>query len=145
MDFKNFILFIFFLFISCKNPYLIDPKFNPKIPKLDFLPVHEADVNWMQPYGYVVYDATRSANHVGFDFGMKSTLAPFYSCGDGVVTEIEYDTGNGLPGNNYRIVIQVSARVYLDYHFEIGGYISEEERKRNIFVKKGDYVKAGQK
>ncbi|MCX8093349.1 MAG: hypothetical protein N3E50_04200, partial [Candidatus Goldbacteria bacterium] len=47
--------------------------------------------------------------------------------------------------NNYRIVIQVSARVYLDYHFEIGGYISEEERKRNIFVKKGDYVKAGQK
>lgn len=145
MNFKNFFIVIVFLVVSCKNPYLTDPRFNPKIPIFNNLPVNESDVRWMQPYGYVVYDATRTANHIGFDFGMKSSGAPFYSCGDGVVVIVNYNTGDGLPGTNYRIVIQTSSRVYLDYHFEIAGTVSEEERKKNIFVKTGDYVKAGQK
>ncbi len=146
MNFKNAILIFFIIIIfSCKNPFLHDPKFNLKKPELSFLPVNESDVKWMQPYGYVVYDASRSANHVGFDFGMKFYSTPFYSCGDGVVTEVNYNTGEGFPGTNYRIVITVSYNTELDYHFEIGGNISETERKNNIFVKKGDYVKAGQK
>ncbi len=144
MSFKKFFLIIgIVFFISCKNPYLTDPRFNPSTPELPCLPVTPSEVSWMQPYGYVVYDATRSANHVGFDFGMKNNYAPFYSCGDGVVIEVDYNTEKGLPGTNYRIVIAVSVNVSLDYHFEIGGNVSEEERKRNIFVKSGDYVKAG--
>ena len=99
----------------------------------------------MQPFGNVVYDATRSAFHCGFDFGMKFNYAPFYSCGDGAVLEVNYNTNEGLSGTNYRIVISVSANVSLDYHFEIGGNVSEQEIKNNIFVKQGDYVKAGQK
>lgn len=142
---KILILFIIVFVFSCKNPYLTNPKFNPRITVFDHLPVNENDVQCMQPYGFVVYDATRSANHIGFDFGMKTNYAPFYSCGDGVVTEVEYDTGAGLPGTNYRIIIQTSSRVYLEYHFEIDGFVSEVERKRNIFVYAGDYIKAGQK
>ncbi len=146
MNFKNGLLIIFIIVIfSCKNPFLHDPKFNPQKPEFSFLPVNESDVKWMQPYGYVVYDALRSTNHNGFDFGMKFYLTPLYSCGDGVVTEINYNTGQGLPGTNYKIVIAVSSNTELEYHFEIGGSISETERKNNIFVKSGDYVKAGQK
>lgn len=142
---KIFILFLIVFIFNCKNPYLVDPKFNTKIILFDHLPVNKNDVQWMQPYGFVVYDAMRSANHKGFDFGMKYNYASFYSCGNGVVAEVDYNTGEGLPGTNYRIVIQTSSRVFLDYHFEIYGSVSEDERKRNIFVKPGDYVKGGQK
>lgn len=146
MNFKNFlIIFVFLIFVSCKNPYLKDPKFNPEESKFNVLPVNESDVKWMQPYGYVVYDSTRSANHIGFDFGMKSSGLPFYSCGEGIVVTVDYNTGQGLPGTNYRIIIQTSYRICLEYHFEIGGTVSEEERKKNIFVKQGDYIKAGDK
>ncbi|HPD19593.1 MAG: M23 family metallopeptidase [Candidatus Goldbacteria bacterium] len=145
MNFKKIlVLFLVAFMISCKNPYLTDPGFNPGIPEFNFLPVNESDVRWMQPYGFVDF-GTSTSNHIGFDFGVKSSGTPFYSCGDGVVSRIEYNTGKGYPGTNYSIVIQVSFRVFIDYHFEIGGSVSEDERKRNIFVKQGDYVKAGEK
>ena len=139
----NFIILLFFILL-CKNPYLFNPVFNPSMPELNSLPIKESDVAWMQPFGNVDY-GTKTAYHSGFDFGMKTAITPFYSCGDGVVSEVNYNTGEGLPGTNYRIVIQVSARVFLDYHFEIGGSVSEEQRKQNIFVKQGDYIKAGTK
>lgn len=126
---------------NCKNPYLADPKFNPKITLFDYLPINKNDVRFMQPYGFV----SPEYYHMGFDFGMKYNYAPFYSCGDGVVTKVDYNTGQGLTGTNYRIIIQTSSRVFLDYHFEISGSVSEDERKKNIFVKEGNYVNGGQK
>jgi len=84
-----------------------------------------------------------SRYHNGIDFNTISR-GRFLACADGEVEKIEVNTGKGLPGTNYRIVIRVAKKLELDYHFEIGGSISEAERNQNIFVSKGNKVKAGQ-
>lgn len=63
------------------------------------------------------------------------------TCADGEIEKVELNTGAGLPGTNYRLVIKVAKNLELDYHFEIGGSVSEPERNRNILVSKGSKFK----
>lgn len=130
---------------SCKNPFNADPRFVTATPELTALPVDAASVRYMQPYGTCDFGGGNIIFHSGIDIGITGTARPFYSCGDGLVTLVELNTGQGRPGTNYRINVQVSGALTLAYHFEIDGSVPEQERKDNIFVKEGDYVKAGQK
>ena len=145
MNFKRTTICVFLLVcISCgKNPFSSDTRFMLDTPVFDFLPFDEASVLWIAPFGEIPEPGGSTRYHNGIDFG-TTNLGPFYSCADGIVTNVELDTGDGLPGTNYRIMIKVSSKVQLEYGFEIGGDISEEERKNNIFVSKGDRVKSGQ-
>jgi murein DD-endopeptidase MepM/ murein hydrolase activator NlpD len=70
----------------------------------------------------------------------------FLSPGTGIVTKIELNTGNGLPGGtNYGIRIHLtSTGLKAWYHFEINGSISNQTQRDNIFVALGDRVTAGQ-
>jgi hypothetical protein len=62
------------------------------------------------------------------------------------VTNIELNTGNGLPGgSNYGIRIHLtSTGLYAWYHFEVNGSISDQTQRDNILVALGDRVTAGQ-
>ena len=66
------------------------------------MPVDPAAVTYMNPYV--------AGGHEGFDFGATSG-ARFFSIGQGVVTEIELNTGQGFPGTNYRITIQYTPTI----------------------------------
>jgi len=70
----------------------------------------------------------------------------FLSPGTGIVTKIELNTGNGLPGGtNYGIRIHLtSTGLKAWYHFEINGSISNQTQRDNILVALGDRVTAGQ-
>ncbi|MBN1273464.1 MAG: M23 family metallopeptidase [Candidatus Aminicenantes bacterium] len=140
MNFKITILgFSLLMLISCgENPFSVDSRFLLGDAVLDYLPTARSSILYMAPFGF-----NGSFFHNGIDFGCHGK-ALFYSCADGVVTEVNLNTGEGYPGTNYRIRISVSPRMTVEYHFEIGGNASEQERKDNIFVSKGDRVQGGQ-
>jgi murein DD-endopeptidase MepM/ murein hydrolase activator NlpD len=110
---------------------------------LTHLPCDSDTLIWIQPYGNVDHGGGNAFFHDGIDFGNPN--GPFFSSSEGVVKEVDLDTGKGWPGSNYRITIQVTPRLILDYHFEIGGIASEYDRKANIFVASGDRVIPGQR
>lgn len=145
MNFKRISICVFLIvFVSCgKNPFSSDTRFMLDTPEFESIPFDEASVLWISPFGEIPEPGGITRYHNGIDIG-TSNLGHFYSCADGIVTNVELDTGDGLPGTNYRIMIKVSSKVQLEYGFEIGGEISEEERKNNIFVSKGDRVSSGQ-
>jgi len=136
-----FLLLLCSLFLSgCLSPT------SPDLPSeavLTALPCDSSAVRWMQPFGNVDHGGGNAFFHNGIDFGTMAN-GRFFSCADGIVTQIEMNTGAGWPGTNYRITIQVATDVYLDYHFEIAGSVPELQRKSNIFVNVGDAVSAGQ-
>jgi hypothetical protein len=85
------------------------------------------------------------ASHTGIDIN-TITGGRFLSPGTGIVTNIELNTGNGLPGgSNYGIRIHLtSTGLYAWYHFEVNGSISDQTQRDNILVTLGDRVTAGQ-
>jgi hypothetical protein len=109
---------------------------------LTHLPCDSDTLIWMQPYGNVDHGGGNAFFHDGIDFGNPN--GPFFSSGEGIVKEVDLDTGKGWPGSNYRITIQITPTLILDYHFEIGGFASEDDRRANIFVVSGDRVTPGQ-
>jgi len=125
--------------LSCKSPFSSD---LPEMTVLTASPVEPSDCRWISPYG-TIYEINSTRYHNGIDFNTVP-LGRFLACADGEVENVEINTGQGLPGTNYRIVIKVAKKLELDYHFEIGGSVSEAERKQNIFVSRGNKVKAGQ-
>jgi|GEM_PF-1750622 len=125
--------------LSCKSPFSSD---LPEMTVLIASPVEPSDCRWISPYG-TIYEMSSSRYHNGIDFNTVP-WGRFLACADGEVENVEINTGQGLPGTNYRIVIKVAKKLELDYHFEIGGSVSEAERKQNIFVSRGNKVKAGQ-
>ena len=69
----------------------------------------------------------------------------FFSIGIGIVTLVELNTGQGLPGTNYRVWINhTSTGIGATYHFEIDGAVPEQTQRDNILVAVGDRVTAGQ-
>ena len=99
------------------------------------MPVDPAAVRFMAP---------SQPSHVAFDFG-TTMGGRFFSIGTGVVTLIELNTGLGLPGSNYRIVIQyTSTGIDAGYHFENDGFVPEQTQRDNILVAAGDRVTPGQ-
>lgn len=139
-----FMIFIIIFLLSCKNPYFSDPAFNIKDVKLEALPVDESSVRYIGAFGNLTYP-DKTMFHNGIDIGIKGGSAPFYSCADGVIISVEYNTGTGLPGTSYRIRIKSSIKIEIEYGFETNKQISETEVKNNIFVKTGEFVKCGQK
>ncbi len=125
--------------LKCKNPFSSD---LPETARLISSPVEPSDCGWVSPYG-TIQELNSTRFHNGIDFNTIPG-GKFLACADGKVEKVELSTGQGWPGTNYRIVIRVAKKLDLDYHFEIGGSISEEERKKNIFVSKGEKVKAGE-
>ena len=109
---------------------------------LTSLPCDSSTLEWIQPYGDVDHGGDNIFFHDGFDFG--SPNGKFYSSANGIVKEVDLNTGKGWPGTNYRIVIEITKEINLDYHFEIGGEALEDERKANILVTAGDWIRAGQ-
>lgn len=97
----------------------------------------------MQPFGVVTLPGEPFRSHNGIDL-LTTDRAPFFSCATGRVEKVEFNTGAGLPGTNYRIWIRVNRSVVVDYHFEINGSQPESERRACVFVAEGDYVRAGQ-
>ena len=86
-----------------------------------------------------------SPSHTGIDIN-TITGGRFLSPGTGIVTKIELNTGQGLPGGtNYRIRIHLtSTGLNALYHFEVNGSISDQTQRDNILVALGDRVTAGQ-
>jgi murein DD-endopeptidase MepM/ murein hydrolase activator NlpD len=109
---------------------------------LTHLPCNSETLIWMQPYGDVDHGGGNAFFHNGIDFGNPN--GAFFTSADGTIKEVDLDTGQGWPGTNYRIVIQITPTLILDYHFEIGGSTSADDRKANIFVTAGEKVTAGQ-
>ena len=81
--------------------------------------------------------------HNGLDIGM-TTGSRFFSIGDGVVTVVELNTGQGLPGTNYRVQMEHTATLGSEYHFEIDGTVFDQDQRDNVFVAVGDNVSVGQ-
>ena len=79
----------------------------------------------------------------GLDIGM-TTGGRFFSIGDGVVTVVELNTGQGLPGTNYRVQMEHTATLGSEYHFEIDGTVFDQDQRDNVFVAVGDNVSVGQ-
>ena len=109
---------------------------------LTHLPCGPEMLNWIQPFGEVDHGGGNAFFHNGIDFGNPG--GSYFSAADGIVTSVETDTGQGWPGTNYRIKIQINQNMDLDYHFEIGGVAALTEREANILVNVGDQVSAGQ-
>ena len=83
-------------------------------------------------------------SHTGIDVN-TITGGRFLSPGTGIVTLVELNTGQGLPGTNYRVRIHLtSTGLNALYHFEIDGSISDQAQQNNILVALGDRVTAGQ-
>lgn len=147
MNFRGVAAFIFLsaaLTTACgRNPYFTDARFRPWIPALSVLPCDTAVVTMIGAYGTIVRHDGSTYFHNGIDI-TTADGGRFYSCADGVVTKVDLDTGDGLPGTNYRIFVRISSRATLDYHFEIGGSVPEQRRQDNIFVKVGQQVTTGQ-
>lgn len=139
-------LSIFMCFTGCNNSKNVTESNLHELPDqviLTYLPCDSNSILWMQPYGNVDHGGGNAFFHNGIDFGTEHNGA-FYSCSNGYVSQIELNTGVGWDGTNYRITIQVSKTVILDYHFEIAGEVSVIDRKNNIFISEGDKVEAGQ-
>lgn len=107
------------------------------------IPGDAKSIVWIQPHGTVNHGGGNTFFHDGIDFGVTAG-GKFFSAGNGEVTNVEWNTGKGYPGTNYRITIRVGGILTLDYHFEIGGYAPLKRRKANVFVSVGDKVTAGQ-
>jgi hypothetical protein len=109
---------------------------------LTHMPVDSQGLLWIQPFGHVDHGGGNAFFHNGFDFGNPD--GAYYSSAAGTIREVDMDTGQGFPGSNYRILIQVGLTAVLDYHFEIGGSVTLEERMLHVFVAPGEEVSAGQ-
>ena len=103
---------------------------------MTLMPFDPAAVTYMSPF---------RPSHTGIDIN-TTTGGHFLSPGTGIVTNIELNTGNGLPGgSNYGIRIHLtSTGLYAWYHFEVNGSISDQTQRDNILVALGDRVTAGQ-
>ena len=99
------------------------------------LPFDPAAVTLISPF---------TPSHTGIDVN-TITGGRFLSPGTGIVTKIELNTGQGLPGTNYRVRIHLtSTGLNALYHFEVNGSISDQVQRDNILVALGDRVTAGQ-
>ena len=110
---------------------------------LTHIPSDAKSIVWIQPHGNLNFGGGNTFFHDGIDFGVREG-GKFFSAGNGEVTGVEWNTGKGYPGTNYRITIRVGGILTLDYHFEIGGYAPLKRRKANVFVSVGEKVTAGQ-
>ena len=108
----------------------------PATQTMTVMPFDPAAVTYMSPF---------RPSHTGIDIN-TTTGGHFLSPGTGIVTNIELNTGNGLPGgSNYGIRIHLtSTGLYAWYHFEVNGSISDQTQRDNILVALGDRVTAGQ-
>ena len=108
----------------------------PATQTMTVLPFDPAAVTLISPF---------TPSHTGINV-YTITGGHFLSPGTGIVTNIELNTGNGLPGgSNYGIRIHLtSTGLYAWYHFEVNGSISDQTQRDNILVALGDQVTAGQ-
>ena len=108
----------------------------PATQTMTVLPFDSAAVTLISPF---------MPSHTGINV-YTTTGGHFLSPGSGIVTKIELNTGNGLPGgSNYGIRIHLtSTGLYAWYHFEVHGSISDQTQRDNILVALGDQVTAGQ-
>ena len=90
----------------------------PATQTMTVMPVDPTAVTYMSPF---------RPSHTGIDIN-TITGGHFLSPGAGIVTNIELNTGNGLPGgSNYGIRIHLtSTGLYAWYHFEVNGSISDQ-------------------
>ena len=108
----------------------------PATQTMTMMPFDPAAVTYMSPF---------RPSHTGIDIN-TITGGRFLSPGTGIVTLIELNTGQGLPGGtNYRVRIHLtSTGLNALYHFEVDGSISDQTQQNNILVALGDRVTAGQ-
>jgi hypothetical protein len=107
----------------------------PAAQTMTVMPVDPSAVTYMSPF---------RPSHTGIDIN-TITGGHFLSPGTGIVTKIELNTGQGLPGTNYRIWIHLtSTGIFALYHFEVNGSISDQAQRDNILVALGDRVTPGQ-
>lgn len=107
----------------------------PATQTMSVLPFDTASVTLISPF---------TPSHTGIDVN-TITGGRFLSPGTGVVTLIELNTGQGLPGTNYRVRIHfTSTGLNGLYHFEVDGSISDQTQQDNILVAVGDRVTPGQ-
>ena len=107
----------------------------PATQTMTVLPFDPAAVTLISPF---------TPSHTGIDVN-TITGGRFLSPGTGIVTLIELNTGQGLPGTNYRVRIHLtSTGLNALYHFEVDGSISDQTQQNNILVALGDRVTAGQ-
>ena len=108
----------------------------PATQTMTLMPVDPAAVTIISPF---------RPSHAGIDIN-TITGGRFLSPGTGIVTKIELNTGQGLPGGtNYRIRIHLtSTGLNALYHFEVNGSISDQTQRDNILVALGDRVTPGQ-
>lgn len=110
---------------------------------LTHIPGDAKSIVWIQPHGNLNFGGGNTGFHDGIDFGATAG-GKFFSAGNGEVTNVEWNTGKGYPGTNYRVTIRIGGILSLDYHFEIGGYAPLKRRQANLLVSVGDKVTAGQ-
>jgi len=108
----------------------------PATQTMTQMPFDPATVTLISPF---------TPSHTGIDIN-TITGGRFLSPGTGIVTLIELNTGQGLPGGtNYRVRIHLtSTGLNALYHFEVDGSISDQTQQNNILVALGDRVTAGQ-
>ena len=107
----------------------------PATQTMTVMPFDSVAVTFISPF---------RPSHTGIDIN-TITSGRFLSPGNGIVTLIELNTGQGLPGTNYRVRIHLtSTGLYALYHFEVNGSISDQAQRDNILVALGDRVTAGQ-
>ena len=107
----------------------------PATQTMTHMPFDPATVTLISPF---------TPSHTGIDIN-TITGGRFLSPGTGVVTLIELNTGQGLPGTNYRVRIHLtSTGLNALYHFEVDGSISDQTQQNNILVALEDRVTAGQ-
>ena len=107
----------------------------PATQTMTVLPFDPAAVTLISPF---------TPSHTGIDVN-TITGGRFLSPGTGIVTLIELNTGQGLPGTNYRVRIHLtSTGLNALYHFEVDGSISDQTQQNNILVALEDRVTAGQ-
>jgi murein DD-endopeptidase MepM/ murein hydrolase activator NlpD len=108
----------------------------PATQTMSVMPFDPAAVTIISPF---------RPSHTGIDIN-TITGGHFLSPGTGIVTKIELNTGQGLPGGtNYRIRLHLtSTGLTAIYHFEVHGSISDQTQQDNILVALGDRVTAGQ-
>ncbi|HVB38374.1 MAG TPA: M23 family metallopeptidase [Vicinamibacterales bacterium] len=102
----------------------------------------QSKVQWIGVYGQQNQANGQSFFHNGIDLG-ASYGTEYYAAANGRVSTIEYNSGQGLPGTNYRIDLTVG-NLTLDYHFEVDGSVSDSDRHGAILVSTGQTVTAGQ-
>ena len=107
----------------------------PATQTMTELPFDPAAVTLISPF---------TPSHTGININ-TITGGRFLSPGTGIVTLIELNTGQGLPGTNYRVRIHLtSTGLNALYHFEVDGSISDQTQQNNILVALEDRVTAGQ-